>query len=183
MNILKIAKSILNDIDKVREVIDKVLSIKDYLISLTLEKEISEKEFYQITSMLTPQSRSSLWEKYYIKKHNGKKIKATENSGDFIIAGKVYEYKASGFNVDNVLHLVQIRIWQDCNYLIQSIQKERIYTFDLSHKQMKKELSLCHAASAHGTRKANYDNKNIELRLTIDIGGQHWKRWLKNYQV
>ena len=180
---LEIAKYILSHIDNVREVINKVHLIKDDLIFLALSGEITEIDFYHITSLLTSQSRSPLWERFYIAKHSATKITARSNAGDFVLNETPYEYKASGFNVDNALHIVQVRLWQKCDYIVQSIQDNKVYTFRLTHAQMQEEVGMCGASSAHGTPEANRSNKNIEVRFTVIVGSDNWKRWIDRYLI
>ena len=174
---------ILNNIDKHRKVINTAYEIKEHLINLTLKKEISENTLYKITGLLTPQARSPLWQNYFIKKHQCTKVSSEQNKGDFKKDNKHYEYKASGFNQDGSLHIVQIRLWQKCDYIIQSISHEHIYTFLVSHRDMQNEVDLCRASSAHGTKEANKENTNIELRVTVTRGSDNWKRWYNQYLV
>lgn len=174
---------VLEHFDIVEKVRHFVFEIRKDLLSLALKNKITEKNFYKITSLLNPQSRSTLWQDYFVQKNQYEQVKAKEDKGDFKVGNKYYEYKVSGFNVGNVLHLVQIRPWQECSYIIQSIQKDKVFTFELTNKQMKKEIKLCHGSSAHGTKTANIDNKNKELRMTIKIGDSNWERWLKLYKI
>ena len=52
---------VLENIDNSRIVLNSVASIRNQLIDLTLEKqEISEQDFYKISSVLSTQSRSPL---------------------------------------------------------------------------------------------------------------------------
>ena len=102
--------------------------VREYLIDLVQSGDSKEKDFYRITSLLTPQARSPLWEKYFTAKHECRKVNKDENRGDIEKDGIFYEYKASGFNQDKGLHIVQIRLWHDCGYIIQSISKEGAIT-------------------------------------------------------
>lgn len=176
-----IIKRILTRINEAREVADLAAQIQPRLIRLTLENELSERDFYRISSVLSPQSRSPLWEKYFIQKHQCNRVKVSDDAGDFEKNGVFYEYKASGYNRDNAMHIVQIRLWQKCNYVVQSISDDAVYTFILKHKEMKRETKLCKAAVAHGTKTSNADNKNIELRITVAKKSPDWARWLKQY--
>ena len=73
---------ILENIDNSRIVLNSVASIRDQLIDLTLEKqEISEQDFYKISSVLSTQSRSPLWENYFIKKHDCERVNKSEDRG------------------------------------------------------------------------------------------------------
>ena len=177
-----IAKRILENISNVRDIINEVKQIKSYLIELSLGGKITEMEFYRISSLLSSQSRSTLWEKYYMEKHSATKISADNNAGDFKLNDRNYEYKVS-FNTDKLLHIVQIRLWQGCDYIVQAITMDKIYTFQLLHNQMEHELELVGATPAHGTASANKDNKNVELRATIKMGSADWLRWVNNYLV
>ena len=104
MNRMKIKETIdfiLDNIDKSRRLKDSAESIKDELIDLTLRQEISEQDFYKIGSVLTPQSRSPLWQNYFIKKHDCERVSKDEDRGDFKKNGRYYEYKCSGYNQNN----------------------------------------------------------------------------------
>ena len=173
---------VLKNLEKVQKVKTAVFALRKYLIDLTLKNKITEKDFYKITSLLSPQSRSVLWQNYYIKKNNCIKIPVDKDRGDFIKDREYYEYKASGFNSDDKLNIVQIREWQNCSYIIQSIQNTgTVFTFRLTADEMKKEVVLCKASVAHGTKTSNVKNKNIEKRITIKKGDKNWLRWKRKY--
>ena len=125
--------------------------------------------FYNITSALSPQSRSPLWEKYFIQKYDCRSVNHNEDRGDLEKDGRYYEYKASGFNRDNALHIVQIKFWQNCDYIVQSISSYGIITFILTHDQMIQEAIRCKTTSAHGTRSVTTLNKRNELRMILFI--------------
>ncbi len=72
--------------------------IRGRLVELAMAGIICERDFYRIASVLTPQSRSAIWQNYFIKAHGGRRVRAAENRGDFEKNGMVYEYKASSFN-------------------------------------------------------------------------------------
>lgn len=171
----------MSNIDAVRNQLISATEIKKHLIPLAIKRCISESDFYRITSLLTPQSRSSLWEKYFILKHKCCKINLSEDRGDFEKNGIYYEYKSSGYNLDSALHVVQVRLWQTCDYLIQSISDDAIATFHVPHKNMSDEVEKLNASVAHGTKTANKENKNIELRFTVKKDTEHWQRWCQNY--
>ncbi|RKU29707.1 hypothetical protein C6499_07960, partial [Candidatus Poribacteria bacterium] len=125
---------ILENIDSSRIVMDSVASIRDKLINLTIEEQIiSEQDFYKISSVLLTQSRSPLWENYFIKKHDCERVSKNENRGDLKKNGGYYEYKSSGYNQNNSVNILQIRPWQDCDYIIQSISDDGATTFVLTH--------------------------------------------------
>ena len=169
MNQIELKKTIdyiLDNIDESREVKTRAFSIRKKLIDLTLSQDISEKDFYKISSVLTPQSRSSLWQNYFIRKHNCVKVSKDEDSGDLKKNEIYYEYKSSGYNQDNTVNIVQIRPWQNCDYIIQRISDDEVITFVLTHKEMMLEVQKLKASSAHGTKKALEGNINKELRMT-----------------
>ena len=172
---------ILENFDLINLKIKWIKDNKDKILELTLQKEITELKFYKITSLLSAQSRSPLWEKYFILKNNYKAVSKNENKGDFKKDNKHYEYKIS-LNDQINFRLIQIRIWQSCDYIVQFVTFEKIYTFKLSQSQMKKEMELCGANVAHGTREANKDNQNIEYTMTIKKDSSNWKRWIKEYK-
>ncbi len=167
-----------------REHIKKVNIVKPHIMGLVNNGMISEKDFYTISSFLTPQSRSPLWQNYFIAKVGAAKVKAKDNRGDFEWNSKFYEYKISGFNADSNLHMVQVRIWQNCDYVVQYVSPDcnPPITFLLEHKQMAEELNMLKATSAHGTKKANINNANIELRCSLKYKSQDWDRWQDCYK-
>ena len=174
---------ILDNIDESRRVLNSVVSIRKQLIDLTLEKRvISEHDFYKISSVLSTQSRSPLWENYFIKKHDCERVNKNEDRGDLKKNGRYYEYKSSGYNQEDSVHILQIRPWQDCDYIIQSISDDGATTFVLTHAEMILEMDRLKASPAHGTRKALVDNRTIEYMMTVKRGSADWDRWIKNYR-
>ena len=174
---------ILENIDNSRIVLNSVASIRDQLIDLTLEKqEISEQDFYKISSVLSTQSRSPLWENYFIKKHDCERVSKNEDRGDFKKNGRYYEYKSSGYNLSNSVHMLQIRPWQDCDYIIQSVSDDEATTFVLTHAEMMLEMDKLKASPAHGTRKALEDNTTIEYMMSVERGSADWDRWINSYR-
>ena len=173
---------ILDSIDKSRRLKESVESVKDELIDLTFEQEISEQDFYKISSVLSTQSRSPLWENYFIKKHGCERVKRNENRGDFKKNGRYYEYKSSGDNQKNTVNILQIRPWQDCDYIIQSISDDRATTFVLTHAEMMLEMDRLKASPTHGTPEALEDNKTIEYGIRVKRGSSDWDRWINDYR-
>ena len=185
MNQIELKKTIhaiLDSIDKSRRLKETVESVKDELIDLTFEQEISEADFYKISSVLSTQSRSPLWENYFIKKHDCERVSKNEDRGDFKKNGRYYEYKSSGSNQNNSVNILQIRPWQDCDYIIQSISDDRATTFVLTHAEMMLEMDRLKASPIHGTRKALEDNKTIEYGMRVKRGSTDWDRWISNYR-
>ena len=173
---------ILDNIDESRRVLNSVVSIRKKLIDLTIEEQvISEQDFYKISSVLSTQSRSPLWENYFIKKHDCERVSKNEDRGDFKKNGIYYEYKSSGYNQNNSVNMLQIRPWQDCDYIIQSISDDGATTFVLTHAEMMLEMENLKATPAHGTRKALEDNKTIEYMMALKRDSTDWNRWINNY--
>ena len=131
---------------------------------------------------MSAQSRSPLWEKYFRIKNNCEIVPKNENKGDFKKDNKYYEYKIS-LNDQINFRLIQIRPWQDCDYIIQFVTFEKIYTFILTKEEMMKEIKLCKAGYAHGTKEANKDNTNIEYTMTIKKDTGNWQRWIDKYLI
>ncbi|MDD9810977.1 MAG: hypothetical protein OXU71_04565 [Gammaproteobacteria bacterium] len=178
----KTIRYILKHINRAREIVAKVYGIRKSLVALALRGDISEREFYKISSVLTPQSRSPLWERYFREKHGCAPVKKDENQGDFEKHGKYYEYKVSGYNADGAVHIVQIRLWQNCDYVVQSISDDEVVTFVLSHAEMRQETKLLHATTAHGTKEVTDASRHVELRMTLKTGTEDWERWVKRYR-
>lgn len=172
---------ILANLDDTRRVIKHAYRIRKQLVSLTISGMLDERNFYRITSVLTPQSRSTLWQNYFRKKHRALKVKADQNRGDFEKNGTFYEYKASGFNEGNVLHIVQIRLWQNCDYVIESISDNGAVTFILDHQEMVFETEAVPATVAHGTKLVTDRSEHVELRMTLRRDSEAWDRWTERY--
>jgi len=173
---------ILRHIDRAREVAAAVYGIRKSLMELAMRGDISEMEFYKISSVLTPQSRSPMWERYFREKHACAKVKKDRNRGDFEKNGKHYEYKASGYNADGGVHIVQIRLWQNCDYVVQSISDDGAVTFVLSHAEMREETKRLNATVAHGTKQIAGASRHVELRMTLKPGTEDWTRWMRLYR-
>lgn len=172
---------ILANLDDTREVVRHTYRIRKRLVDLAMAGKISERDFYRITSVLAPPSRSSLWQNYFIKANGGRRVKATDNQGDFEKNGTFYEYKASGFNEGNVVNIVQIRLWQNCDYVVQSVSDNGAVTFMLDHEEMRLETELVPASAAHGTRLVTGESQHVELRMTFGRDSDVWKRWVDQY--
>ena len=172
---------ILENLDNTRRVVRHAYAIRKELVDLAFAGEISEKDFYRISSVLTPQSRSAIWQNYFIKTHGGLKVKASKNRGDFESNGTFYEHKASGFNEDNLVHIVQIRLWQNCDYIVQSISDDGTVTFILEHQEMKFETEIIPATAAHGTKRVTDERQHVELRMRFRRESDIWIRWIDQY--
>jgi hypothetical protein len=146
--------------------------------------------FMYSMSLLTPQAYGSRLESYIIEKFNLDRVSSKDGLGDFKDSlCQNYELKISLITVtNNCLNMVQIRPWQNISgYLMIAVDLRvvpvKLYAFQLSKQQLIEELKLLNASSAHGTKKANIDNRNIELRISVKIEDEdiHFKRWIDNY--
>jgi len=179
-------EDILKKIDfyALNEAQEYVYKNKKELMEKFIDSKIPSKTFYKATSILSSQSRSPAWEKAFILKNNAEKISSSLGKGDLLHKKIYYEYKISGRNVDKAIHVVQVRMWQNVSYIIQYITDYfDIITFKLSHDQMNDELEILKATAAHGTKKANKDNENIEYRFTIHKESKHMDRWVSKYKT
>ncbi len=159
-----------------------VMRVKDKLIAAELTGVVTAVEFYRITALMSTQMRAPLWEKYFIEKHGFNRVQPAENQGDMEKNGNYYEYKASGFNAKNELRLLQIRHWQNCDYIFQFISGEGADTFCLTKKQMKVEMKINKAHPAHGTKTVNLNNKMVEYMMTVKRERMN-DVWMKKYFV
>ena len=73
-DIQKTIRYILKNIDDSKRVIEAAYKVRGNLTDLALNGHIAEQEFYKISSLLTPQSRSLIWQNYFMAKHNCKSI-------------------------------------------------------------------------------------------------------------
>ena len=167
-----------------RRIQNWVISNRKSLVRQTLNKQLSEPNFYLYVQFLSAQSAAPLCEEYFRQKNRFKKRKNID-LGDFQDTyGNHYEYKCSLVNQKNCLNVVQIRKWQDiAGYYIQKVTEEEVYTFQLSRDHMSQECVLLKATSAHGSKKTNKDNKHIELRFTMKVGSDDWYRWCDTYLI
>ena len=177
---INIVKNTLKNYNAIKSALGNLHSVRKGLAELCLSGSISEKEFYKVCSLLSPHSRSTQNKKFFLKKNRGTHVKANEEKGNLKIDGKHYIYKSS-CNDDGKVHIVQTRSWQNCDYIIQHIEIDKcVTTFVLTHAEMESESTLL-GGSAHGSKKANKKNKNVEKRMTFTMNDPTWKRWIRNY--
>jgi len=149
------------------------------LVSNITKKEITKlgvKEFIKKMCLINPQSYGNKIEYYLQYKLNGKKVKPNENRGDILVKNKYIEIKSSIITkTNNSLNLVQIRLFQNIDYYlfasfdVRDIKNFKEHYFLLSHDEMFKSLKFLNMNSAHGTKQANKNNKNIEYRVSIKM--------------
>lgn len=159
-----------------------VMRIKNKLINAQLAERITTEQFYRITASMSSQMRSPLWQKHFIKKYGFNRVPVNEDRGDMEKNGNYYEYKASGFNARDELNLIQIRLWHNCDYILQFISGDGAKTFNLTKQEMQYEMEIHNTSSAHGTRRANQNNENIEFRMTITKETMETD-WASNYFI
>ena len=172
------------DFEAIKEAKEYVYENKENISADYAKGNLPSPEYFKITSLLTSQSRSPLWEKAFIMKSGAEKVDAKDNKGDFLLNGIYYEYKISGPNKGDLLHMVQVRLWQNVSYIIQYVDPNfELVTFELTHEQMEDELKRMNATAAHGTAEANKNNENVEFRTTIAPDSEDMKRWMANYKT
>ena len=148
------------------------------------------EEFILLMSLKNPQSYGALIQNRIIKELNGQKVKPSLNRGDIFINNDYHEIKASILTpTNNVMNLVQIRLWQEiCGYYcfafdIRTKNKFNIYEYYLSHDQMNNEVDLL-GSSAHGTKIVTAENKHNEkaIRINIEDTDSNFMRWNTIYK-
>lgn len=152
----------------------------------------SWSEFATGLSFLTPQSYGTRLQNRLIKDLGGTSTKSRDNCGDARIpslSSREVEIKCSLLtSVNSSLNLVQIRPWQSVDYLCTAFDIRDTFTpyvFFLTKEDMAAETKALQANSAHGTRHANAQNANIELRFQIsfeDTTDPHLARWIHSYR-
>lgn len=174
-------------IDRIKDAIKTQSEVRRLISKNKIDLDsLSIEEFILAMQMLTPQSYGSKVQNRLIKELGFKPILSTQDTGDCEDTfGDRWEIKSSIINSSNdSLNVVQIRLWQDVKGYVAVVFDTRvspmdIQTYRLDKSQMEKECELCGANSAHGTRTANQNNKNIELRFSIKIdeNDSNFKRW------
>ena len=89
------------------------------------------------------------------------------------------------------LHIVQIRLKEQCDYIIvfwNLSDNDLFHIFYLTRDEMIKEAKLCRFTAAHGSSdKFNSIEeaieKEIELRCTLKTSDTHYNRWQQNYKT
>lgn len=145
-------------------------------------------QFFDAMSVLSPQSYGPRIQNRLIKELGLSPLKASDNKGDAINSTNnvCYEIKVSIISASNkCLNLVQIRLWQNVNYICvyYDSSSKKIEAFELTHEQMEQECKLL-GHSAHGTKLANENNQNKEIRLSlkIDKNDETYCRWKRLYK-
>lgn len=138
--------------------------------------------------LLNPQSYGPRIQNRIRKELKWDKIKPSADNGD-ILSPKdqsPYEVKASLITESNQqLNLVQIRLWQNVSYICFwfNVKTGEFSTYILTHEQMEDEVGIM-GSSAHGTKSSIQENKNKELRLSLNIDklDLNFVRWESLYK-
>lgn len=184
-------RSMKENLKKIVKVQQKMLEGSAGNAEWGFEEDI--ENFIYLMSFLNPQSYGSRIENRIAKDCDLQKVASSEGCGDFLDKdGNYWEAKVSLVTQSNPnLNLVQIRPWQNlAGYIcvafdIRDTENFKYYMFKLSHDEMIEEMKLCNMVAAHGTKKANLDNSNIEFRgsLPVDENNENFSRWLNKYRV
>ncbi|MCY4672322.1 MAG: hypothetical protein OXD43_00905 [Bacteroidetes bacterium] len=172
---------ILANLNDTRKVVRHTYRIRKRLVGLAMAEKISERDFYRITKCAYSAIPKLAMAELLHRGNGGRRVKAADNQGDFKKNGTFYEYKGAGFNEDNVVNIVQIRLWRNCDYTIQSISDNGAVTFMLDHEEMRHKTVIVPATAAHGTRLVTGGSQHVELRMTFGRDSEVWDRWVDQY--
>ena len=153
-----------------------------------LVEELDFDTFLAVLKFNNAQFNALCFERRLVLKGCEKYLPA-ENKGDFKFPNcdKNIELKMSFPNKRNKINIRQIRLWQDCDYIIgfcdYDNHEHKLYY--LTHQQMVKEVTK-RGTATHGTLKANENNENIEYSITINVDNNSWEKYeapeeLKNF--
>lgn len=145
-------------------------------------EELPIKDFLAVLYLSNVQFNAPCFERRLALK-GWQKIKSSENNGDFKIKGfeRNVELKMSFPNKENKINIRQIRLWQNCDYIIAYCDSENeipkhIVLF-LTHEQMIEQVKK-YGSPMHGTKKANSVNKNVEYGIAINKANlNNWKQF------
>ena len=167
----------INDILRKRAIFLKNENLKD------LNKETKNNRILYYLAMKTTQSRSICFEKEFHKTFpHLNKNKAKDEIGDFNTGNKNIEYKVSVLdNITNRTHIVQIRLAQPVDYVIEIIDIRNLDDINsiilyLTKQQMEDECFKL-ASAAHGKKI-----KAKELRITLKDNTEDFNRWINDYK-
>lgn len=140
------------------------------------------ESFLDVLSFSNAQFNAPAFERRLQVLHKWKKISPTENRGDFEVPGfvKSVELKTSFSNKANKINIRQIRLWQNCDYVVTycDYNEFKHKTYFLTHNQMVEEVAKLGSAT-HGTKKANKRNLNVEYSITLNINNDWDKKYFR----
>ena len=171
-----------------KEIIQKV-SNDNYRIIQTLFdndcrqiEELPIDEFLAILSFKSAQFNAPAFERR-LQLKGCRKLLPAENKGDFKLPmlDKEIELKMSFPNIGNNINITQIRLWQDCDYIITycDYNNKNHKTYFITHEQMLNEIKKLGNA-CHGTKEANKENSKIEYGITLSLNNNVWDCYLNN---
>ena len=145
--------------------------------------------FMKKMRILTPQSSGARMQNYIFRVLGWERLPASANQGDVRNSlGQCFEVKVTLISSSNTsANIVQIRLWQEVSgyhvFVVDATRNYRVTHFTLSKYDMRQEVKLC-GSSAHGTKEANLDNRNVEWAIRV-----HWspfdpiyQRWMLKYK-
>lgn len=173
--------------DNLKEVKKQYDDVRSYVESLQDDLyEKNEKEFMTLVNFLPSQSYGNKIEKYLKKKLNLYDVRNMDKGDAVDDNNNYHEIKCSLLDKTNKINIVQIRLWQDVDYYLIGVfipSEENYYILKLTKDEMEKECDKLNANIAHGNTISTKDNKNVELRLTIQYNSDTFKRWLEQYKI
>jgi hypothetical protein len=131
-------------------------------------------------TLLNPCSYGSRLEKYVCNMLKLKSISRSSNTGDFKYKNTFGEFKSTYLGQNLEYHITHIRQWQKFKfYLIMFIDCENdfIPEFYFVPKNILNKFKL---GNMVGTKEANVDNHNVDLRVNIKKGSLEHKLLAKN---
>jgi hypothetical protein len=177
--------------------IEDCLVIANEIKALSIENpelgfDLPIRDFITVMQMLTAQSYGSRIQNRMIKELGFKKVSARDNCGDCKDTfGDFWEVKCSIITPTNPsLNFVQVRPWQNIRYIgiafDTRVKPTNIEFYRLDKSQMTAECEIMKASSAHGTKEANKNNSNKELRFDIKIDPMdtnyiRWQKYRSNF--
>ena len=183
------------DFQKAQHFISEHKLIRQEFIKLKNKSEGFEKiysECYKgdrpgMIRLLTSQSYGPLMEKLHIRHYNKflSKVPATKDLGDYKnTSGRHWEYKFSITNEKGNINFVQLRPWQQVDYVFEVLQLDDTLELYLVPKKEMQSLLDQHGHGAHGTKEANLGNKNVEyaLRPVCTSTNRCWQA-LKDFKI
>tara|TARA_Y100000592_G_scaffold21159_1_gene32550 strand:- start:1491 stop:2045 length:555 start_codon:yes stop_codon:yes gene_type:complete len=158
--------------ERIKSKIDKISFLKEqehkkkYLVpSDDFEEFLIDCKMY-----FNSQSYGPKIEKRWREINKYKKIKSTENRGDYKDGSEYTEFKVSYFS-EGKWSLLQLRPYQSVDrydILLAELGNTNMkYTIYKIPKDKMKYLIDKYGEVAHGTKRSNSDNKNLEYRITI----------------
>lgn len=170
---------------------DSLARCKKCLQRFTKDKidinSLALSELIDICSLLTPQAKSPIYERWILSHFDLKPLSASLGRGDGIDAnGNTYEVKISSSNSNKKINIRQIRLFQPIDYYIigyiDDKENKNTIFYLLTHSQMSQEINK-HGCPTHNTSYYNKSNDNIEYSITLKIDSEQEKGWREKYGI